>query len=126
MTPPDQANQALQTLLQGGGQKVPLFPPTSRYSAIHTAILKNVEGRVIIYLRRRFVPPPERFELLQEHVVTQGERLDNVTAKYLGDPEQFWRVCDANRAMRPDELTETIGRRIRITLPEGIPGVPNA
>ena len=27
--------------------------------------------------------------------------------------------------MRPDELTETIGRRLRITLPEGIPGMPN-
>ena len=37
-------------------------------------------------------------------------------------PRQFWRVCDANAAMRPDELTETIGRRLRITLPEGIPG----
>ncbi|HJZ81965.1 MAG TPA: hypothetical protein VKD91_16525, partial [Pyrinomonadaceae bacterium] len=74
MTAPDQANQALQTLLQGGGQKVALFPPTSRYSGTRTATLENAEGRVIIYLRRRFVPPPERFELLQEHVVTQGER----------------------------------------------------
>jgi len=64
--------------------------------------------------------------LLQWHRVTQGERLDNVTAKYLGDPEQFWRLCDANRALRPQELTETLGRRIAITLPEGIPGVPHA
>jgi hypothetical protein len=72
------------------------------------------------------VPPPERFALLQEHVVTQGERLDNITARYLDDPEQFWRICDANRALRPDELTETVGRRLRITLPEGIPGMPNA
>ncbi|MFL5804527.1 MAG: hypothetical protein ACJ8CR_22625 [Roseiflexaceae bacterium] len=47
-------------------------------------------------------------------------------AGYLDDPEQFWRICDANRAMRPDELTETVGRRLRITLPEGIPGMPNA
>ena len=60
--------------------------------------------------------------MLQEHVVGQGDRLDNITARYLGDPEQFWRVCDANRAMRPEELTEEIGRRLRITLPEGIPG----
>ena len=26
--------------------------------------------------------------------------------------------------MRPDELTEVLGRRLRITLPEGIPGTP--
>jgi hypothetical protein len=102
------------------------FQPTSRYFGVETATIETPDGKTIVYLKRRFVPPPERFSLLQEHVVTQGERLDNVTARYLGDPEQFWRVCDANGAMRPDELTETIGRRLRITLPEGIPGVPNA
>lgn len=103
-----------------------LFPPTSRYFGIDTATLADAAGRQTIYLKRRFLPPPERFALLQEHVVKQHERLDNVTAQYLDDPEQFWRICDANRAMRPDELTETIGRRLRITLPEGIPGTLNA
>jgi hypothetical protein len=103
-----------------------IFPPTGRYFGIETATLVVGEGKTILYLKRRFVPGPERFALLQEHVVKQGDRLDNVTAHYLDDPEQFWRVCDANRAMRPDGLTETIGRRLRITLPEGIPGTPNA
>jgi hypothetical protein len=103
-----------------------LFPPTSRYFTVETATREESDGTVIVYLRRRFLPQPERFALLQEHVVTQGERLDNITARYLDDPEQFWRIADANRAMRPDELTETIGRRLRITLPEGIPGTPNA
>lgn len=102
------------------------FPPTSRYYGIDTATLTIVEGRTFIYLRRRFVPSPDRFALLQEHVVSQGERLDNVTAKYMDDPEAFWRIADANAAMRPEELTETLGRRLRITLPEGIPGIPNA
>lgn len=101
------------------------FPPTSRYYNFETATLETRDGRTIVYLRRRFVPPPENFSLLQEYVVSEGDRLDNITARFLGDPEQFWRVCDANRAMRPDELTETIGRRLRITLPEGIPGTPN-
>ena len=119
-------NQALQAMLQPDGLTANLFPPTSRYHGIDTATLETGEGKTIIYLRRRFLPPPERFALLQMHVVTQDERLDNITAQYLGDPEQFWRVCDANGAMRPDELTETIGRRLRITLPEGVPGIPNA
>jgi hypothetical protein len=88
--------------------------------------METADDRTVIYLRRRFLPSPDNFALLQEHLVTQGERLDNITAKYLGDPEQFWRLCDANAAQRPDELTETIGRRLRITLPEGIPGIANA
>ena len=103
-----------------------MFAITSRYYGIKTAQLETTDGKKIVYVRRRFVPPPEIFALLQEHTITQGDRLDNITAQYLGDPEQFWRICDANGAIRPDELTETIGRRLRITLPEGIPGTPNA
>lgn len=102
------------------------FPMTSRYHGIPTAMLTTVDGRTINYLRRRFVPSPERFTLLVEYAVVEGDRLDNITAQYLGDPEQFWRICDANAAMSPEELTETIGRRLRITLPEGMSGVPYA
>ena len=102
------------------------FPPTSRYALTPTTTLVRADGSMVTYLKRRFLPAPENLALLHWHQVVQGERLDNIAAKYLGDPEQFWRLCDANRALRPDELTETIGRKLRITLPEGIPGVPHA
>ena len=105
---------------------VPLsFPPTSRYYGLETATLEGADGQTIVYLRRRFLPPPERFALLREHVVAEGERLDLIAATYMGDPLQWWRIADANRALNPDELID-IGRRLRITLPEGIPGLPNA
>ncbi|HXI93249.1 MAG TPA: LysM domain-containing protein [Blastocatellia bacterium] len=103
-----------------------MFPINSRYYGITTVTLETQDGKQIVFLRRRFVPPPERFDLLTEHTVSEGERLDNITALYLGDPEQFWRVCDANGVIRPAELTETVGRKIRITLPEGIPKTPGA
>ena len=103
-----------------------MFSITSRYYALERVEHETADGRKVVYVRRRFVPPPERFELLLEHAVTEGERLDNITAQYLGDPEQFWRVCDANGAVRPDELTGTVGRKLRITLPEGIPGPRSA
>ena len=117
---------AVQAFLQANALVTPLYPPTSRYHGIAAAQLTLPDGTTIAYLRRRFVPPPENFALLQEHVVAAGDRLDNLAARYLGDPLQYWRICDANRAMRPDELTATAGRRLRITLPEGIPGMPNA
>jgi hypothetical protein len=119
-------HQALQAMLQAGGLNASLFPPNSRYQGIETATMTTPDGRTIIYIRRRFLPSPDQFALLQEHRVVQGDRLDNITAKYLGDPEQFWRVCDANGAIRPDELTEAIGSTIRITLPQGIVGPKNA
>ena len=95
---------------------------SSRYYKIETVEYTTRSGKIVVYLKRRFLPSSARFALLCEHVVSEGERLDNLTAHYLGDPEQFWRVADANDAMRPAELTETIGRRLRITLPEGIAG----
>lgn len=113
----------LKTVLQAAPLKAHLFPITSRYHGVDVATLERAGKEPIAYLRRRFVPPPERFSLLQEHTVTEGDRLDNVAARYLGDPEQFWRICDANNGMHPEDLTREIGRRLRITLPEGVPGV---
>ena len=94
-----------------------MFPTTSRYHEIETAKYTTPEGRQYAYLRRRFLPAAAPATVLAEHVVVQGERLDNITALYLGDPEQFWRLCDANGAMHPDELTAEVGRRLRIPMP---------
>ena len=112
----------IQKLLAPPGLEATVFPPNSRYHGTGTKVMKTETGESIVHLKRRFVPPPENFSLLQYHTVVQGDRLDNLTHQYLGDAEQFWRLCDANGAMRPDTLAEAVGRKLRITLPEGIPG----
>lgn len=96
------------------------FPASSRYAAVTTHVLRRPDGSEVTYLRRRLLPDPARFDTLSEHVVSEGERLDNLTALYLDDPEQYWRLCDSNRAVRPSELTDALGGKIAITLPEGI------
>ena len=101
-----------------------LFPPTSRYHGLGVQKLTRPNGAQVAYVARRFVPHPERFETLQEHLVVEGDRPDNLAAQYLSDPEQFWHLADANYDLNPFELTETINRRLRITLPEGIPAMP--
>jgi len=97
-----------------------MFDKTSRYASCETATLNVTETdgttREIRYARRRFVPPADGMTVIVEHTFTQGERLDAITAKYLGDPTQFWRVCDANEVMVPEELEE-VGRTIRIAMP---------
>jgi hypothetical protein len=89
-----------------------MFQPTSRYATISTVTLTDAQGREVVYVQRRFVPAVTGDGL--EHTVTQGDRLDNIAARQLGDPELFWRLCDANGATRPAELTETVGRKLRI------------
>jgi hypothetical protein len=93
------------------------LPRTSRYAGLDTAVHVAPSGRRTVYLCRRIVPQPGGTPLAH-HTVVASDRLDNVTARHLGDPEQFWRVCDANGALRPDDLTERIGRVLLIPMPE--------
>jgi hypothetical protein len=116
----------IKAFLQANSLESPAFPPTSRYYGLPTRLWVRPDGRAVAYSTRRRVPPPERFAVVQEHVVSEGDRLDNLAARYIGDPEQYWRLCDANGAMRPDELISVVGTRLRITLPEGIPGDSDA
>lgn len=95
-----------------------MFDLTSRYSAIETAVFNAAGGREIRYIRRRFLPMTAGEPTLAEHTVAQGERLDQITARYMADPEQFWRVCDTNNAMKPEDLTDEVGRRLRISFPQ--------
>lgn len=116
----------IQQLLLGAQSGVPSpFSSTSRYHGLKITLVELPDGRQVAVVGRRFLPQPEQMQDLQEHAVTEGDRLDVLAERYLGDPEQFWRICDANRAMQPEALMEPIGRRLRITLPDGIPGMSN-
>jgi hypothetical protein len=94
-----------------------MFTPSSRYYPIETATT-TWRGRTVAFKRRRFLPQGDDMPLLAEAVVIQGDRLDMITARTLGDPEQFWRICDANNAMNPFDLTSEIGRRLRVPIPQ--------
>jgi hypothetical protein len=99
-----------------------MFDPVSRYANVPITQLTETgadgQERKIAYVQRRFIPDVTGTTLVQ-HTVIQGDRLDNVTARYLGDPLQFWRVADANGVLRPEDLTEQPGKVIRIVLPTG-------
>jgi hypothetical protein len=115
-------NDPMEAILQPSLAPVLQYPLTSRYYGIASATYTRADGSVVLYLRRRFLPDPADLQTLQFHTVTQGERLDNIAANALGDPLQFWRIADANYAMRPEALTETVGKRVRISLPAGVTG----
>ena len=52
-----------------------------------------------------------------------GERLDHLSFRYYKDAERFWRICDANRAMRPVRQIVATARSIILTgqLDERVP-----
>jgi hypothetical protein len=95
-----------------------MFTPRSRYYSIETATHESEAGNSVAYVRRRFLPRGDRMPVLVEISVTEGDRLDLITARTMGDPEQFWRVCDANNAMNPADLVAEMGSPIRVPIPQ--------
>jgi hypothetical protein len=88
-----------------------MFTTRSRYASIADATFRDASGRAVKYKVLRFTPDTTS---LQNHTVAQGDRLDLIAFQQYGDAEQFWRICDGNEALRPDDLTQQVGTRIRI------------
>lgn len=93
--------------------------PGSRYAGIETAHLSVPDPgggeRMIAYTGRRVIPSYDDQPTIAVHRVTEGERLDVVTARYAGDPTLFWMLCDANTVLDPGEL-EAVGRAVRVAM----------
>ncbi len=81
-----------------------MIPVTSRYYGLPTGELTLPDGRIVVYLRRRFLPAGDTASVVFEYPVAAADRLDLIAAKFLGDAEQFWRIADANDAMNPVDL----------------------
>jgi hypothetical protein len=117
----------LQELLAAGAVPTTTFPPTSRYAGIDVEAWDPGRGNPPVpYLRRRFCVRPERFALLYQLRIVESDRRDVLASRHLGDAEVWWRLADANGVVDPRDLTEPIGRPLRITLPENVPGDVNA
>jgi hypothetical protein len=95
-----------------------MFEPNSRYAKTPTASLTEAGGRQIAYIRRRFLPQVRDLQVIARVPVAESDRLDLITARALGDPEQFWRVCDASSAMNPPDLTAVPGLTVSIPMPQ--------
>jgi len=116
----------LQELLAAGAVPTTSFPPTSRYADVGVDAWDPGDGTPPVpFLRRRFCPRADRLALLYEVGVVEGDRRDLLGARHVGDAELWWRLADANGAVDPRELESPVGRRLRITLPEGVPGGPD-
>jgi hypothetical protein len=91
-----------------------MFFRGSRYESVPNTELTTRDGRVIRYKRIRFIPDARG---VLGHLVAQGDRLDLIAYRFYRDPEQFWRICDANLALRPEDLVAKPGRRLLIPIP---------
>ena len=112
---------AMQAMvLAAAGTGGPTYP-NSRYYGTPIEYYTRSDGTQVAYLQRRIIPQPAIYTSLQNYVIVDGDRLDNLSAKYLASPFLYWTICDANGASDPDELTAQVGSTIQIPLASGIP-----
>ena len=96
---------------------ISMFEEKSRYYGCEDATFESEGSEVLTYKKRRFLPQGQSMSALAEVPVLGGDRLDVLAARHIGDPEQYWRICDANNVMHPLEITAEPGRIIRIASP---------
>jgi len=88
-----------------------MFFKGSCYERVPVATHVNPRGEQIVHVLLRRIPSPP---LDRVHTVEQGDRLDLLSFTFYDDPEQYWRICDANMAIDPRELVREPGRRLVI------------
>ncbi|MBT3222258.1 MAG: hypothetical protein HN348_24565, partial [Proteobacteria bacterium] len=78
-----------------------MFDPRSRYRDIADASFTLEDGRVVAYRLRRFLPPMEDLHLAGTVFAEPNERIDHLASRIMGDPQQYWQLCDANAVLDP-------------------------
>jgi Phage Tail Protein X len=91
-----------------------VFEPPSRYLGVETYTVTDHRGRTVEVVA---VPEAPAQELLGIHLLHQGERLDHLAFRYLGDATLWWRIAELNEAMAAAALTEA--REIEIPVRSG-------
>src|ERR1700722_7282640 len=94
----------LEQMLQGPSLESTLYPPGTRYNNVPFLSITLSDGRTVRYLRRRQVPDPASLSTVFQYRVVDGDRLDNLANRFLGDPGASWRIADANPVLRMESL----------------------
>jgi hypothetical protein len=111
----------VQLLIEAGAIPSTPFVQQSRYFGVALAVLQRRAGEPGVgYVRRRFIPSPSAAPIAGRHIVAAHDRPDLLGATYLGDSLLYWHIADANAVVDPQELTETLGRRVIIPQPPGM------
>ncbi len=79
-----------------------MFFPGSRYAALQPYPVTLPNGTVVQATR---LPAPGLAAGLGYYRRGSGDRLDQISGRFLADATRFWRICDANAAVVPDTLS---------------------
>jgi hypothetical protein len=78
-----------------------MFFPGSRYASLQPYAVTLPNGTTV---RATRLPSPGLVAVLGYYRSGSGDRLDQISGRFLADATRFWRICDANGAVVPDAL----------------------
>ncbi|HEX9932271.1 MAG TPA: hypothetical protein VGB08_05465 [Allosphingosinicella sp.] len=93
------------------------FAFNSRYRGVNLRTRTLPDGSTETYVGRRIIPATGRYQANARHKVIADDRIDRIAAEAFGDPEQYWKICDANGDADPAHAAEPDGRLLIIPLP---------
>ncbi len=70
----------------------------SRYFQLDNLTYVNEDGYEVKYKSRRILPQSSAIPSLVQVQVERGQRLDQISASTLGNPEFYWKLGDGNNA----------------------------
>ncbi len=94
-----------------------IFPPNSRYYSARIRQRVTADGAVETFVGRRIIPATSRYRPLDHYRTPTNDRIDRVANRFYGDPEQYWRICDANGDVDPARAAAPEGRLLLIPMP---------
>lgn len=110
----------VQLLIEAGAIPSNPFASNSRYRDVLFGLhRRDAADPGVAYVLRRFIAQRRDMSIAFEHIVQGGERPDLLAAQAFADAELYWRIADANAVTDPNELTDTLGRRVAIPLVAG-------
>lgn len=94
-----------------------VFAPTSRYYGLLERSMTLADGSEVRFVGRRIIPALSRYRAVERWRSSGDERIDAIAAAMFGDPELYWRICDANGDADPGTAAAEPGRLLIIPLP---------
>jgi len=85
-------DQALQSMVQSAAGTGGPTNPNSRYYGFAVKFYTRADGAQVAYLERRIIPQPGIYTALRSYAIVGGDRLDNLSSRFLGDPLLYWMV----------------------------------
>lgn len=92
----------------------------SRYASSEVLTTRRRDGQVVSYLAPRLSPIGSTLPLQGRIDRLPLDRIDRLANRAFGDPQQFWRLCDANDVLDP--LAYGSAGPGRVDVPRATPG----